>query len=332
MLLGVLQLCITFGLHVSMMAPPTAARMAAAKAGRAMYARGLEQEKPMYFTFRQLTQPEFVGGCALAELSMCMNTSAYSEQCGQSVHMRASLDGRNRCDACRMITEMHTAWISGELPGILDIQAWFFSTEVGRRHLKLWGGLGSVGNGAGPDVSQGDVEWEEAILELDALRAAAKENGGDGVEDDWWASVADVRTGRVECGDDADPELMMSVDEFEYDVPVCGSCGRWLYGWRVRGRVVLEPCLCKRGKLKAKLDANFPLRDLPDDMVFAIGANAMMRDSYKVNQLLCMTAHTTPSSDKIRGSNHPRFNAAFKAAGKFTCGVLLEHVGGMVKM
>ena len=73
------------------MAPPTAARMAAAKAGRAMYARVLEQEKPMYFTFRQLTQPEFVGGCALSELSMCTNTSAYSEQCGQSVHMRASL-------------------------------------------------------------------------------------------------------------------------------------------------------------------------------------------------------------------------------------------------
>ena len=299
---------------------PASAR-AAMKAERAMYARGLGQEKPMYFTFRQLTQPEFVGGCALAELSMCTNTAAYSEQCGQSLYMRAGLDGRNRCDACRMITEMHTAWTGGEVLGILDIQAWLFSMEVGRRHLKLWGGLGAVADCGGLDVSQGDVEWEEAIREMDALKAAAKDNGGDVVEDDWWGSLADVRAGRVEFVDDVDPELMMSGDELEYDIPLCESCGRWLYGWRVGGRIVLEQCLCQRGKLKAKLDANFPLRELPDDMVFAIGANAMIRDSYKVNQLLCMTAHTTPSSNKIRGSNHPRFNAAFKAAGKFTCGV-----------
>ena len=55
--------------------------------------------------------------------------------------------------------------------------------------------------------------------------------------------------------------------------------------------------------LKAELDANCPLRQLFGEMVFAIVANAIMimRDAYKVSQVLCITAHTTkPSSDKIR--------------------------------
>ena len=29
----------------------------------------------------------------------------------------------------------------------------------------MWGGLGVVYDGGGPDMSQGDVEWDEAIRE-----------------------------------------------------------------------------------------------------------------------------------------------------------------------
>ena len=71
------------------------------------------------YTFRQLKQPRVLGGCGLAELSMSTNTSAYAEQCGQSVRMQSRLDGRNRCNACRIIKEMRAACIQG----ILDIQA-----------------------------------------------------------------------------------------------------------------------------------------------------------------------------------------------------------------
>ena len=48
--------------------------------------------------------------------------------------------------------------------------------------------------------------------------------------------------------DGVDPKSMLNDHEFEYDIPLCASCGLWLYGWRVRGRIVQEECLCLRGK------------------------------------------------------------------------------------
>ena len=75
---------------------------AADRAARAMYARALDIEKPMYFTFRQLTQPEFVGGCALAELAMTTNVPVYARECGKTMKTWLA-SRRERCSACSLL-------------------------------------------------------------------------------------------------------------------------------------------------------------------------------------------------------------------------------------
>ena len=63
--------------------------------------------------------------------------------------------------------------------------------------------------------------------------------------DPWRSSL---RAGRVVVAHDVDPKSMLNGDEFVNDIPLCASCELWLYGWRVRGRIVQEECLCLRGK------------------------------------------------------------------------------------
>ena len=298
---------------------------AADRAARAMYARALDIEKPMYFTFRQLTQPEFVGGCALAELAMTTNNPVYAGECGKTMRFISAV-GRhgNRCSACSLLCEMDDAWIRGDLIGVRDLKAWYFSTEEGRRHIRLWGSAGS-GYDDEVDESRGEVGWDEATANLDEMRAAARAADEESPyldPDHGCFTLEDLRSGVVDGGKD-EADAASFVEERVLNIQTCTDCGRWLFGSRVRGRITKESCVCQSGKLAAKLHANFPLRELPEEMAFACGTIALMRDAYKANQLLCMTAHTAPSSDKIRGTNHPRFNAAFKPAGMRRLCVLL---------
>ena len=130
---------------------------AADRAARAMYARALDIEKPMYFTFRQLTQPEFVGGCALAELAMTTNNPVYARECGKTMRFISAVGSHgNRCSACSMLCEMELAWIRGDLIGVRDLKAWYFSTEEGSRHIRLWESAGS-GYDVEVDECRGEV-------------------------------------------------------------------------------------------------------------------------------------------------------------------------------
>ena len=305
---------------------------AADRAARAMYARALDIEKPMYFTFRQLTQPEFVGGCALAELAMTTNNPVYARECGKTMRIISAVGSHgNRCSACSMLCEMELAWIRGDLIGVRDLKAWYFSTEEGSRHIRLWESAGSRYD-VDVDESRGEVGWDEATANLEEMRAAARAADEESPyldPDHGCFTLEDLRSWVVDGGEDeADPALF--VEERVLNIQTCDDCSRWLFGSRVRGRITKESCMCQSGKLAAKLHANFPLRELPEEIAFACGTNALMRDAYKANQLLCMTAHTAPSSDKIRGTNHPRFNAAFKAAGMRRLCVLLLRSHGLI--
>ena len=226
---------------------------------------------------------------------------------------------------------MDDAWIRGDLIGVRDLKAWYFSTEEGSRHIRLWASAGS-GYDVEVDESRGEVGWDEATANLEEMRAAARAADEESPyldPDHGCFTLEDLRSGVVDGGEDeVDPALF--VEERVLNIQTCVDCGRWLFGSRVRGRITKESCVCQSGKLAAKLHANFPLRELPEEMAFACGTNALMRDAYKANQLLCMTAHTAPSSDKIRGTNHPRFNAAFKAAGMRRLCVLLLWSHGLI--
>ena len=285
-----------------------------------MHGLGPFVDKPVFFSMARFTRPEFVGECALAETAMRENDISYAMLCASG--------GRGAgCSACRCLVEADRAYALGEAVGLYDLKSWYFATVEGKRHLALWGYCRVFEFGGDEAMQAEEVDWEDALeLAADARGGADGGPSREGAESDAeWCSLEEVRNGlRRPC----DSLPVDNTEEEEPCVALCEACGRWLFGWRNCGHQVKESCICRGGKLKEKIERLFPLVGLPDRMVFLCSTNALVKDAYKVNQLLSMTAHTMPSSRKTRGANHPRFNAAFKAAGRL-CAGLRDYVWGL---